>query len=152
MPKPSKFDQLNRAIDAMLARPGSERVHLEQDSAATLAPLVDIARELRLLPRENFKARLKSELERNSSMVSEAVATQGQPATAPQTAATRLRVRNAARAIEFYEKAFGAREVMRFDVGGQIPYAEIEIGNSLILLGEESPKAIPGRKLWAVRR
>ena len=62
------------AIDAMLARPGSEQAHLDKNSAATLAPLIDIARELRDLPRENFKARLKSRAGKERIHVSEAVA------------------------------------------------------------------------------
>lgn len=60
-------------------------------------------------------------------------------APARQTATPHLRVKNAAAAIEFYKKAFGAREIMRFVVGAEIPYAELAIGNSLIMLGEEAP-------------
>jgi uncharacterized glyoxalase superfamily protein PhnB len=44
-----------------------------------------------------------------------------------QTATAGLRVRNAAAAIEFYKKAFGAREIMRFVVRGDIAHAEIAI-------------------------
>src|SRR5262249_49790475 len=57
-----------------------------------------------------------------------------------QTATPRLRVKNAAAAIEFYKRAFGARELMRFEGRGQIAHAELEIGNSLIMLGEEAPE------------
>lgn len=47
-------------------------------------------------------------------------------------------VRNAADAIEFYKKAFGARERMRLEgPGGGVMHAEIEIGDSAIMLGEE---------------
>jgi len=55
-----------------------------------------------------------------------------------QTATPRLRIKNATAAIEFYRKAFGAREIMRFEVHGQIAHAEIAIGNSVIYLGEEA--------------
>lgn len=55
-----------------------------------------------------------------------------------QTAAPRLRIRNAAAAIEFYKNAFGARELFRFEGHGQIGHAEIVIGNALIMLGEEA--------------
>ncbi len=55
-----------------------------------------------------------------------------------QTASPSLRIKGAAAAIEFYKKAFGAREVMRFEVHGQIAHAEIAIGNSTIMLGEEA--------------
>jgi PhnB protein len=127
MPKPSRVDQLDQAIQAMLA--GAPAT----DQAPELAPLLVIARELRDLPRESFKARLKSELERKSSM-----ATQTQTALQLQTAVPRLRVRNPAAAIEFYTKAFGAKELSRFEIGGHIPYAEMAFGNSHISLGEES--------------
>jgi len=56
------------------------------------------------------------------------------------SAAPRLTFRDAAKAIEFYENAFGARETTRFEVGGRIPHAEIKIGDSAILLTEEWPE------------
>ena len=130
MPRPSRIDQLDRAIDAMLSNVAFPGASQEPE----LAPLLAIAQELRHLPREKFKARLKTELERNSSM-----ATQAQPAARQQTATARLRIKNAGAAIEFYKQAFGAREIMRFAGGGQIAHAEIEIGNSVIMLGEENP-------------
>ncbi|HLG95437.1 MAG TPA: VOC family protein [Bryobacteraceae bacterium] len=62
-----------------------------------------------------------------------------------QTATPRLRLRNVAAAIDFYQKAFGAEEVMRFEAGGQIPYAELQIGNARFSLGEASPdEGYPG--------
>ena len=50
-----------------------------------------------------------------------------------------LIVRDAAAAIDFYKRAFGAEEVDRM-VGpdGSIMHAEIKIGDSLIMLGEEN--------------
>jgi len=56
------------------------------------------------------------------------------------SASPRLTFKDAAKAIEFYTQAFGAKELMRFDVGGQIPHAEILIGNSTIMLTEEWPE------------
>lgn len=57
------------------------------------------------------------------------------------TATPYLTVKGAADAIEFYKKAFGARELMRFaEPGGRIAHAEVKIGNSPIMLGEESPE------------
>jgi PhnB protein len=56
-----------------------------------------------------------------------------------------LRVRNTAAAIDFYVRAFGAREVMRFEAGGRIPHAELEIGNSTIIVADEAPEyGFPG--------
>lgn len=50
-----------------------------------------------------------------------------------------LMVRDAARALAFYRKAFDAVEVMRFDdPKGRVAHAEIRIGDSHIMLAEES--------------
>src|SRR5262245_4946682 len=52
-----------------------------------------------------------------------------------------LIIRDAARGIDFYKKAFGATEVMRMtEPGGKIAHAEIQIGDSRIMIGEESPQ------------
>jgi PhnB protein len=57
------------------------------------------------------------------------------------TATPYLIVKNAANAIEFYKKAFGATELMRLPgPGGRIMHAEIKIGNSPIMLADESPE------------
>ena len=52
-----------------------------------------------------------------------------------------ITVRGAAEAIEFYKKAFGAVEVSRFPSpdGRGIMHAEIRIGDSPIMLGDEFP-------------
>src|SRR5262249_8431509 len=47
---------------------------------------------------------------------------------------------SAARAIQFYPKAFGATEVMRFvDPKGRVGHAEIRIGDSRVMLADEFP-------------
>ena len=52
-----------------------------------------------------------------------------------------LTVNDAASAIEFYKKAFGATELMRLaDPSGKIGHAEIRIGDSPIMLAEEFPE------------
>ncbi len=57
------------------------------------------------------------------------------------TATPYLIVRDAASAIEFYKKAFGASELMRMaDPSGKVMHAEIKIGNSPIMLADEFPE------------
>jgi PhnB protein len=57
------------------------------------------------------------------------------------TATPYLIVKNAANAIDFYKKAFGATELMRMPgPGGRIMHAEIKIGDSPIMLSDESPE------------
>lgn len=52
-----------------------------------------------------------------------------------------LSVRDAVRAIEFYKQAFGAQErgVMK-GPDGKVMHAEIMIGDSIIMLGDEFPE------------
>jgi len=51
-----------------------------------------------------------------------------------------LVVNDAARAIDFYKRAFGAQEKMRMDgPGGEIGHAELKIGDSIIMLSDEMP-------------
>jgi PhnB protein len=52
-----------------------------------------------------------------------------------------LVVKGAAEAIEFYKKAFGATETIRMPgPDGRIMHAEITIGNSVLMLSDESPE------------
>jgi PhnB protein len=58
------------------------------------------------------------------------------------TASPYLAVDDAARAIEYYTKAFGAKEVVRMDApGGKIGHAELEIGDSRIMLSDPFPQS-----------
>jgi len=51
-----------------------------------------------------------------------------------------LTVKNAAGAIEFYKKAFGATELLRLGApDGRIGHAEIKIGEAVIMLSDEYP-------------
>ena len=52
-----------------------------------------------------------------------------------------LVVENAAKALDFYKHAFGAKEMFRMDgPGGKIAHAEIQIGDSRVMLADESPE------------
>ena len=49
--------------------------------------------------------------------------------------------RGAAKAIDFYKRAFGAQEVERMNgPEGSVVHAEIRIGDSIIMLGDENPQ------------
>ena len=57
-----------------------------------------------------------------------------------RTATPYLIVNDAASAIEFYKKAFGATELIRLaDPTGKVMHAEIRIGNSPLMLADEFP-------------
>lgn len=53
-----------------------------------------------------------------------------------------LCVKDAKAAIEYYKKAFGAREspIMEMAADGKVGYAEIMIGDALIMLSDEFPE------------
>jgi PhnB protein len=58
------------------------------------------------------------------------------------TIAPYLAVDDAAKAIEYYKKAFGAKERGRMDApGGGIAHAELEIGDSVVMLSDPFPQA-----------
>src|SRR5271166_5571688 len=128
----NKIEQLNQAVDAMMARNDGK----VSKAAAEIEPLVRLAAEMRNLPRESFKARLKSELQRGKRM-----STVAEPVAAVRvTASPRIAFRDPAKAIEFYKQALGAKETFRFEVGGSIPHAELMIGDSAINVTGEWPE------------
>ncbi len=67
-----------------------------------------------------------------------------------------LIVDQAAAAMEFYKKAFGATELMRMaGPGGKIMHAEVQIGNSRVMFADEvpqmgalSPKSVGGSSVF----
>lgn len=51
-----------------------------------------------------------------------------------------MTIKNAAKALDFYKRAFNAKELFRMDgPGGKIMHAEIQIGDSKIMLSDEMP-------------
>jgi len=128
-----KIDQLNRAVDAMLVRADGKLPKAD----ASVEPLVRIAAELRDLPREEFKTRLKADLLEGRKIMS----TVAEPIAAVRTTASpSLSFKDAAKAIEFYKNALGARETFRFEAGGRVAHAEMAIGDSIIMLADEWPE------------
>lgn len=52
-----------------------------------------------------------------------------------------LVVRGASRALDWYKKVFGAEELYRMEgPGGTILHAELKIGDSIVMLGDELPE------------
>jgi PhnB protein len=131
LPNRKLIEQLDQAVTQLLAAP----VVTVASGDPELLPLLHIAAQLRRLPREDFKARLKSDLQRKSSMA----ATTEPVAPVRTVASPRLTFKDAAKAIEFYKRAFGAKETFRFGTELGIGHAEIMIGDSVIMLAEEWP-------------
>ena len=128
-----QIEQLNRAVDVLLTRSDGKLPKLD----ANVEPLARLAANLRDLPREEFKTRLKSELLEGRKTMS----TVAEPVAAVHPVATpRLTFKDVAKAIEFYEKAFGASKTWQFQVEGRIEHAEIKIGDSPIRMAQEWPE------------
>jgi PhnB protein len=140
MPKRSPAVQLDRAIDALLVVLQPEP---EPNPSPALAQLMPIARALRDLPRPDFKAALKSDLQRRTTM-NEAAAPS--PAPAKPTHFRRPNFPNIApyflvdggsQFIGFLVSAFEGSERIRVPrPDGSIMHAEVAIGNSVIELGD----------------
>lgn len=51
-----------------------------------------------------------------------------------------LSVQNAAQALDFYKRAFGAKELVRMPMpDGKVGHAEIQVGDSHVMLADEMP-------------
>ena len=142
MAKRSLSQQLDELVDAVLAQPEVPEPALPP-AEAKLAPLAHLAIRLRGLPRQDFKTRLKTDLERSANMATKPVmTTKVRPIPEGfRTVTPYLCVKDAAGAIEFYRKAFEATETLRLPMpDGRIGHAEIQIGKSRIMLSDEFPE------------
>jgi PhnB protein len=129
----SPTEQLDQGVEATMADARPPRVN------AGIAALLEIAGELRGLPRQEFKMQLKASLKKSALPT---------PSKSALTARRRhgiatpyLMIRDASRAIDFYKRAFGATELSRMaDPSGHIAHAEIKIGDAPIMIAEEEPR------------
>jgi PhnB protein len=147
LPNRSLTDQLDRAIQAMLEQSERQVARRREDYDPTVTALLGVARDLRDLPRQDFKVRLKTNLERSSQMENAAKQAISPDAakhadTMPSgfhTIAPYIIVPRASEFIEFLKNAFDGTE--RFRVGRDpsselIMHAEVQIGNSIIELAD----------------
>jgi PhnB protein len=146
LPNRTLIDQLDQAVQAMLARPDAPVVVVREDFDPGVAALLSIASDLRDLPREGFRIKLRTNLERSIQMenaakqaaTSDVSQQEGMP-SGYHTIAPYIIVPRAGEFIEFLTNAFGATE--RFRVGRApgselIMHAEVAIGNSIIELAD----------------
>src|SRR6266853_5763725 len=145
-PNRSLIDQLDSAVQAMLTRPGGMVEPPRGDFDPAVVALLNIARDLRDLPRGRFKVRLRINLERNTPMenaakqaVSSDVSKQEAMPSGYHTIAPYIIVPRAGEFIEFLTNAFGGTERFRVgrDPGSElIMHAEVAIGNSIVELAD----------------
>ncbi len=131
-------EQLENAVHTIMTDREAELPRV----GAQIAPILRLAADLRGLPDRDFKARLKRDLMRAARTRKSAAEPSGvNPIPAGHHSLTTcLVVRDGARAIDFYKRAFGATELMRHaDAAGHIMHAEIMIGDSRIAIADEDP-------------
>ena len=135
MAERSIIDQLDDAVTALL----EQREPVVTDANRELTELVALARELRGLPSEQFRAALKEELGGKNDMSTAAKQIESTPQAATSLSPY-LTYRDTAAAIEFYKRAFGATELMRLaEPSGKIGHAELQIGSVILMLADEYP-------------
>jgi PhnB protein len=158
MPEQNQGEQLDRFVDAVIASPRAPVPNTD----AELASLARVAADLRGLPREDFKERLKADLIRRASSMASgtAAASEKSGAVAQRETAKEsvslpsgyptitpyLIVRRASDFIEFLKAAFGGAERFRFPIQGRpnlIMHAEVAVGNSIIELADASEQYPP---------
>ena len=132
MPDRALVEQLDRAIDLLLAGASPAA-----GGAAAPAALVEIADRLRDLPSEEFKTRLKTELQRRTSMSTSAIASTVAGVREGFRTVTPFLIHDQAPGlVEFMKSTFGAEELKR-DTGADAYgfYSEVRIGDSIIMVG-----------------
>ena len=127
MSKQPLIDQLDQAITDILANPSV----MPSGVDASLIDLLQLARDLRQLPRPNFKVELKSQLEREISMSTETV----QYRAGFRSVTPYIVVRGAAELLTFVRQVFGAEETFRGETGPGSIHAEVRIGDSMMMIG-----------------
>jgi uncharacterized glyoxalase superfamily protein PhnB len=129
-------EQLDQAIDALLRNPDATPAI----SDPSVAELLAVATELRLLPRAEFRLRLEKELESEASQADAAEADDESPQTDSPRATFRtvtpyLTVADVHEEIEFVTKVFGA-EGRIYGLGSAGGYhSEYRIGDSMLMIG-----------------
>ena len=145
MAERSIIDQLDDAVAALAEGRRSNLTNL----APELSVLVEVAQGLVGLPRDTFKAELQQQLIRRDVMSSPTPEPEKNPV---RSLSLYICIAGASAAIDFYREAFGATELSRLaEPDGKIGHAEIQIGNTVIMLSDEypdygalSPKTIGG--------
>lgn len=142
MPRNSLYEQLDVAIEAMLAKPGAQL----QLADRKLEPLLRIAAELRDLPRPEFKRKLKTELEGRISMsttIEQAERKQTTVSPVPKgyhTITPYLIAQDAPALIDFVTQVFGGEKMFQSIGSAGGIHSEVRVGDSMLMIGGGSPQ------------
>jgi uncharacterized glyoxalase superfamily protein PhnB len=124
----SLIEQLDGAVEAIIANPDAPLPSVDPSVKA----LLGVAVELRDLPRPDFKARLRAELESSASDKKSEVkpVREGFHTITPYLLAP-----GAAALIDFVKRAFGAEELYRGTGSAGGIHAEVKVGDSMVMIG-----------------
>lgn len=132
---PDRSERLDELIDRTLAGRDAAQAGGDDELDALLRVVVDLVD----LPRESFRTRLASDLERSTAMTTRvSYIPEGLAAVTPY-----LIVRDSTAAIDFYKDVFGATETMRHEDGGRVVHAKLRIGGAAIEIGEHAERNDP---------
>ncbi len=138
----TQIEQLDKIVSALLGPPDAplSRTDAGRPFDTSFAPTIEVIRDLKDLPRPDFKARLKADLERRITVAS----TAAKPVREGfHTVTPYLIIPNASQWIDFVTKAFGAEERFRANRPGAedvIMHAEVKIGDSMVEAADANPQ------------
>ena len=128
MPEHELLEQLDQAIDTLLAGGTPE-------TGGELAALTEVAGALRDFPSEDFKNRLKTELQRRAVMTS-TISTGAGVRAGFRTITPFIIHANAPELVEFLKTTFHAEELKRNTAGEAYGfYSEVRIGDTVLMIG-----------------
>ena len=147
MTERSIIDQLDDAITALLAQREPQVSESDSEWSAELAELVAVARELRGLPSEQFRAALKEQLGGKEVAVADMqkdfddfdAVRDSKPKTFKRegfhTITPYIIAQPAVEVVDFVKQAFGAVESFRSTGSAGGLHCEVKIGDSVVMIG-----------------
>ena len=143
----TQSEQLDKIIEALLGPPDAPLswADVARPFDMSFAPTIELIRDLKDLPRPDFKARLKSDLERRAKMASAAVKPVKPVPEGFRMVTPYLIAADRPGLIEFTKQVFGAEEKFRAEGSAGGVHGEVRIGDSMLMMGG----GIPGREFRA---
>jgi uncharacterized glyoxalase superfamily protein PhnB len=144
------IDQLDEALNAIIARGETTAPPADGPGLPDLAELVSLGTDLHELPRESFKLSLKEMLIRSTTMTNTGTKSRRsskRSRAVSQTITPYLTVKRAEQLVDFVKEVFGGVELFRTTGSAGGLHAEVMIGESKLMIGgyetvEETPTAL----------
>jgi PhnB protein len=123
------IDRLDETIDAILARRDATAALRDPD----VAPLARVVMDLRHYPDPDFKMRLRTQLQRRTTMTTATIETPVREGFSTVTPYIRVPGEGL---VDFLGAVFDARETMSGRGSGGGMHREVRIGDSMVIIGE----------------